>query len=93
MTYDITISDDRSSDAEKSLPLLVLMTDRFLSGWGEARSRPSYAAWACSSENLDCCLFWVRSRSDAKNVRIVSRDYRPSHSAHLHIYVWKGDRS
>lgn len=87
--------DDRTEVQKLTHTWLVVMTDRFMSGWGEAKGGVSYAAWACTYENLSQVEAWVRSRSEAMRVR-VTRDggafkkpyrYRPSGTGHCHIYV------
>lgn len=78
--------DDRTPDERKTHTILVVGTDSFLSGWGEASGGLSYAAWACTSEQLPRVERWVRSRSDMKRVRIASDPYRPR-CKHLHVYV------
>lgn len=89
------IIDDRTEEQKRTHRYLIVGTDTFLSGWGHARGGASYAAWACeTSEEVDACEAWVRSRSDMQRVRFVidvpGSRYRPKSSlcAHLHIYVW-----
>lgn len=89
--------DDRTEAQKQTHTWLVVMTDRFMSGWGEAKGGLSYAAWACPYENLAQVERWVRSRSDALRVRVVrdtnssslcsSYKYRPKGTGHCHIYV------
>jgi len=81
--------DDRTQEQKKTHNRIVLMTDSFLSGWGEAENGVSYAGWAFQDGQQCQVERWVRSRSDAKRVRIVSGDYRPSSktAGHCHIYV------
>lgn len=69
------LQDDRTEEQRKTHTWLVVMTDKFLSGWGKAKKGPSYAAWACVHNDLDSVESWVRSRTDAQRVRIV-RDGR-----------------
>ena len=89
----MTQIDDRTPEQRKTHTVLVVMTDRFLSGWGGAAGGSSVAAWACSTsqETLDAER-WVSSRSDASRVRTVydsPRRYRPRRGcAHFHVYVW-----
>ena len=73
----------------KTHTTIVLMTDTFMSGWGEARGGVGYAGWACNPTDAERVERWVRSRSDARNVRRVRKDYRPSSRTvgHCHIYV------
>lgn len=86
------VEDDRTPEQKKNHTVMVVMTDRFLSGWGGASGGASVAAWACSTtEELTQAERWVHSRSDALRVRVVydsPRRYRPRRAAHFHIYVW-----
>lgn len=83
-----TFVDDRTNEQKKTHPVVVMATDRFLSGWGGAAGGASYAGWACRYEDHFAVERWVRSRSDAARVRIVGSDYRPGAGcAHCHIYV------
>ena len=83
--------DDRTEEQKKTHPMIVLMTDRFLSGWGLAADGLSYAGWAVSHSDLPEMERRVRGRSDAMRVRIVGPGYRPNprRCAHCHIYVGK----
>ena len=84
--------DDRTPEQRKTHTVLVVMTDSFLSGWGQAAGGTSVAAWATSStEETAAAERWVRNRGDAKRVRVVydsPRRYRPRRAAHFHVYVW-----
>jgi len=83
--------DDRTKEEKLTHTVIILMTDKFLSGWGKAKGGKSYAGWACEPENKAACERWVRSRSDALRVREVSGNYRPpSGAGHCHIYVYRG---
>jgi len=87
------LKDDRTEEQKKTHPIIVLGTDSFMSGWGEAKGGPSYAGWACKESEINACESVVRGRSDMKRVRIVIGDYRPpSGPGHCHIYVFKGAR-
>lgn len=81
--------DDRTDDEKRSHTVIVLMTDRFMSGWGGAGNGPSYAGWACLPEDVNKVESWVRRRSEAMRIRIVDGDYRPRNQpeGHCHIYV------
>jgi len=79
--------DDRTEEQKKTHTCLVVGTDSFLSGWGEARGGASYAAWACKPKNFQSVWRWVKNRSDMKRVRQTQDPYYPSGCAHLHIYV------
>lgn len=83
-----TIEDDRTDEQRESHTMMVLGTDKFMSGWGEARGGASYAAWACRPDDAHRVLCWVESRKDMKRVRMVGPGYRPPRNCkHLHIYV------
>ena len=80
--------DDRTPEQKYTHSMIVLMTDRFMSGWGEAWGGPSYAGWACKPELVDELMARIHTRSDAKRVRLVFGNYRPpSGPGHCHIYV------
>ncbi len=82
------LQDDRNTEQMKTHTIIILMTDRVLSGWGHAKNGVSYAGWACEPKHANEVESWVRSRSDAMRVRIVGGDYRPpSITGHCHIYV------
>ncbi len=86
------VEDDRTPEQRKSHTVMVVMTDSFLSGWGRAEGGPSVAAWAVGPDDtVENAERWVRSRGDAKRVRVVydsPRRYRPRRAAHFHVYVW-----
>lgn len=79
--------DERKPEEVRQYPLLIGGTDRILSGWGKAESRPSYAFWACRPEDAYRVERWVRRRGDIQRVREVTHDYRPSTDAHVTVYV------
>ena len=81
------LQDDRTAAEIKSHSCLVIGTDPFLSGWGEARGGVSYAAWACRPDDLDKVYSWVTARKDMKRVRVTSGKYYPKGVGHFHIYV------
>lgn len=83
------ILDDERTEAErKTHPLIILGTDRFLSGWGKAEGGPSYAGWATDCDHWERVFDWVARRGDMRRVRQVRGDYRPPTGAgHCHIYV------
>jgi len=86
----VIFKDDRTPEQKRTHTLIVLMTDRFLSGWGMAEGGPSYAGWACTPDTVNTIEQRIRNRSDAKRVRIVLGDYRPpAGPGHCHIYVGK----
>ena len=82
------LKDERTPEQHKTHTLIVLMTDRFMSGWGQATGGYSYAGWACTPALLDTIEQRIRARSDAMRVRIVGGNYRPpAGPGHCHIYV------
>lgn len=85
----MTRQDDRSAEQKATLTMLVVGTDSFMSGWGEAAGGTSVAAWACSAEDLPRVERWVRQRGEMKRVRVVrAAGYTPrGNVAHFHIYA------
>lgn len=79
--------DDRTEEQKKTHRWLVIGTDTFMSGWGEAEGGKSIAAWACLPSDRQEVLNWVESRGDMKRVRETVGDYRPGGKGHCHIYV------
>ena len=80
--------DDRTTEQKRTHPIVWMMTDRVLSGWGKADGGHSFAGWACRYEDENRVERWVRNRGDAMRVRFVSPKYRPpSGPGHCHIYV------
>ena len=87
------LQDDRTPEQRHTHNLIVMMTDRCLSGWGQAQGGPSYAGWAFQDGELAAVMGWVQARTDAMRIRVVLGNYRPpSGPGHCHIYVWKGQR-
>jgi len=82
------IQDDRTEQQKATHDCLVVGTDDGLSGWGLAEGGKSYAAWACTGEDLPAVEAWVRARGDMKRVRVVYGKYSPrGRAGHLHVYV------
>jgi hypothetical protein len=85
------LHDDRTAEEKVTHRGIVMMTDRFLSGWGAAEGGPSYAGWAFQDGEEANVLDSVERRADAMRVRLVYGNYRPpSGPGHCHIYVYKG---
>ena len=85
--------DDRTPEQQNTHTLLVVGTDSFLSGWGQASGGASVAAWACTDAQLSTAETRIRNRSDMKRVRVVidrkgDRYYPRGNVKHLHIYVF-----
>lgn len=89
------MQDDRTPEQLKTHNWLVIGTDNFMSGWGEAEDGVSYAAWACRPDDSKACLEWVEGRGDMRRIRETVDPayngvrYRPSAKGHCHIYVWE----
>ena len=79
--------DDRTAEQKKTHNWLITATDKFMSGWGQARNGNSKCAWACLPEHADKVLQWVESRSEMKYVNVTNRPWYPRNAAHVHIYV------
>jgi len=82
------IKDNRTEAQKLTHTIGIVGTDPFLSRWGLAKDRTSYAAWACTPENWHKVERVVKARGDMLRVRTVTlADYRPSPDVHLRIYV------
>ena len=79
--------DDRTQEQKKTHIALVTATDKFLSGWGEAKGGLSKCAWACKPEHFDKVFKWVSNRTDMKYVSYHVNNWYPKNYEHLHIYV------
>ena len=83
--------DDRTDEQKKTHYMAVVMKDKFMSGWGEAKGGASRCAWAFDPSKVIAYRVrnWVSSRSEASYVNLVDlRKYRaPRGTAHFHIYV------
>ena len=85
-----TIQDDRA-EAEKDVTIgFVVATDKFMSGWGQARSGRSIVARPVrDTEECDRVMRLFEDRDEFKRVRYASgREYKPRLRSgdHLHIY-------
>lgn len=84
------LKDDRTAEQKLTHTCIVLATDKFMSGCGEAKGGPSYAGWACTPNMVEIMEARLRARNDMKRVRMVSSSYRPpSGLGHCHIYIAK----
>jgi hypothetical protein len=83
------LKDERTEEQKKTHNILITATDKFMSGWGQARDGLSKCAWACDThEKADKILAWVQSREEMKYVNIHYRnEWRPRNAAHVSIYV------
>ena len=78
--------DDRTPEQMLTHTWLITATDKFLSGWGQAKGGKSKCAWACTPQDAAKVLQWVESRDDMKYVNATNGKWRPR-AAHVHIYV------
>lgn len=63
------INDERTTEQKQLNQHFVMGKDSFMSGWGRAKNKVSYAVWLCEDENdLDKLEEWVESRGDMENV-------------------------
>jgi hypothetical protein len=83
--------DDRTPEEKTTHPIIVVGTDSFMSGWGEAKGGVSYAGWACRHDDVDRVKSWVSSRPEMKRVRIVGNSWRPKGVGHTQVYVVHDD--
>ena len=86
--------DDRTDEQKKTHKLAIVASDRFMSGWGQAKNGTSRVAWACHPEvNTDRVFNWVKHRSEMRYVNLVDLStYRPPKgTAHFHVYVCEPD--
>ena len=81
------LDDDRTGHQRTTHPVIIIGTDRILSGRGKAEGGTSYAGWACRYKDQYKVERWVRRRGDMKRVRIVGTEYKPAGVGHCHIYV------
>ena len=85
------VKDDRT-EAEKSVTLgFMVATDKFMSGWGEARNGRSLVACpVVSQRDLQHVEQTFDNRSEFLRVRFVGKDYlktvRLYANDHLHVY-------
>jgi len=83
------MQDDRTEEQKQTHTWLIIGTDSFMSGWGEAKGGVSYAAWACKPEDRQQCYRMVSARPEMKRVRETADPYRPKGVGHCHIYVYE----
>lgn len=81
------MKDDRTPDQRATHTILVAGNDSCLTGWGDAKSGRSIAAWACTPANALSVERWVRSRTDMERVRILHDPVYGRTGDHIHIYV------
>lgn len=82
------LKDDRKEGCFPEYTRIVVGKDAFLSGWGHAEGKTSYAGWACKPEDVNTVEAWVKSRSDMRHVAVKPSNWLPASSGwHFHIYV------
>lgn len=85
MRYEV--HDMRTPTQRKTMNMLVVGMDPFLSGWGPARHGLSFAAWACHSADLPWVHQWVLDRDDINGVQVVhDGEFEDERCVHLSIY-------
>lgn len=83
------LKDDRTEEQKITHRWLVIATDSFMSGWGEARGGRSYAAWACTERNYHYWFSKISARPEMKRVRLLyeEKPYKPKIKGTCHIYI------
>ena len=80
--------DDRTEAEKTTHTWLITATDKFMSGWGNARGGKSKVAWACRPEHACALLDWVDSREEMSFVNAtLATNWRPRNCVHMHVYV------
>lgn len=82
------IDSDRRTDAEKdreAFPLFVSMTDKFMSGWGQAPGRSLYSLAVRSVEEAERVIDNAGRRSEMRYVRVSSALPRKRPGDHLSV--------
>ncbi len=80
--------DDRSFEQQKTHTILITATDKFMSGWGEAKGGNSKCAWACRpDQDWQRVYEWVKSREEMRRVGIKNGGTWYPNAAHSHVYV------
>lgn len=78
--------DDRTPKQHVTHTELIGGLDTFMSGWGRAEGKRSFAYWACEPSDVDQVRRWVRGRGD-----IQMGERHEAHCDHgdalVHIYV------
>lgn len=82
------IKDRRTEEQAEALTVGVIGYDDWMSNWGQAEGRASYACWACSEDDADQVEQWVKDHKDLADVRRVDMDtFKPSpEGVHVSIY-------
>jgi hypothetical protein len=63
------INDKRTNEQKQLDQYFVMGKDTFMSGWGHAENKVSYAVWVCKDKNdRDKLKEWVKSRGDIKDI-------------------------
>ena len=57
----MNLIDDRNMEQRKTHTCLVIGSDTLLSGWGYADKGKSFAAWACTENDLEKVFRWVKT--------------------------------
>ncbi len=85
------IKDDRTPAQKLTHIWLVVGSDPFVSGLGArafGEGFKSFAAWACTNEDLPRVELWVKNRKDLKRVRtVLAKTYRPKGYRECRVYL------
>jgi len=89
MTNTDYIQEELNEFKEKHGDLfIVYATDKFMSGWGEARNGKSKCGWIVSRSNRHKMLEWVRERDEMIYVNWSRLEtFRPRNFAHFSYYL------
>ena len=83
----MNVRDDRTIDQEQTHTCIVAGTDSLLSGWGKAQNGFSIAGWACTPNNENKVLKWVKNRGDMYDIGVFDNYINPVGPGDCHIYV------
>lgn len=81
-------NDERAGEDKLTHRVLVAGRDRFLGAWGPGKEcGGSTAVWACTLNDYELVLEWVRSRGDMSHVRLTNEKALKRVSGIVHIYT------
>lgn len=82
-------TDDRTPIEIENTIGFVIATDKFMSGWGQAKGKSVVAVPFTSEQDKEKILNRMERRNEMKRVRITyGKEYKPKLTTndHLHIY-------
>ncbi len=83
------IKDDRTPEEVTNTIGFVIATDKYMSGWGDAKGKSVVAVPFTSEQDKEKILNRMNLRNEMKRVRITyGKQYKPNlrQDDHLHIY-------